>query len=113
MSRVQPALRVADLEGEAETTGEVTPGSDGAKAAHWYRMAAEAADRGGDPRTRVWVRGRAAIAVGYEGAALPVARMFAWRSQPGRPDGPWRCRRARPVDSRESAALILSRCIEQ
>jgi transcriptional regulator with XRE-family HTH domain len=57
--------------------GKTFPGSDGAKAAHWYRMAAEAADRGGDPRTRVWVRGRAAIALGYEGAALTVARMFA------------------------------------
>ena len=57
--------------------GKTFPGSDGAKAAHWYRMAAEAADRGGDPRTRVWVRGRAAIALGYEGAALPVARMLA------------------------------------
>ena len=57
--------------------GKTFPGSDGARAAHWYRMAAEAADRGGDPRTRVWVRGRAAIALGYEGAALPVARMFA------------------------------------
>lgn len=57
--------------------GKTFPGSDGAKAAHWYRMAAEAADRGGNPRTRVWVRGRAAIALGYEGAALPVAQMFA------------------------------------
>jgi transcriptional regulator with XRE-family HTH domain len=57
--------------------GKTFPGSDGAKAAPWYRMAAEAADRGGNPRTRVWVRGRAAIALGYEGAALPVARMFA------------------------------------
>jgi hypothetical protein len=57
--------------------GKTFPGSDGAKAAHWYWMAAEAADRGGDPRTRVWVRGRAAIALGYEGATLPVARMFA------------------------------------
>jgi len=57
--------------------GKTFPGSDGAKAAHWYRMAAEAADRGGDPRTQVWVRGRAAIALGYEGAVLPVARMFA------------------------------------
>ena len=57
--------------------GKTFPGSDGAKAAYWYRMAAEAADRGGDLRTRVWVRGRAAIALGYEGAALPLARMFA------------------------------------
>ncbi|MFJ6573025.1 XRE family transcriptional regulator, partial [Streptomyces sp. NPDC091292] len=46
---------------------------DGSKAVRWYRMAAEAADRSGDIDTRVWVRGRAAIALGYEGAALPVA----------------------------------------
>lgn len=57
--------------------GKTFPGNDGAKAAYWYRMAATAADRGGDLRTRVWVRGRAAIALGYEGAALPLARMFA------------------------------------
>lgn len=57
--------------------GKTFPGSDGAKALHWYRMAAEAADRGGNVRTRAWVRGRAAIALGYEGAALPAARMFA------------------------------------
>ncbi|MFF2084580.1 helix-turn-helix transcriptional regulator [Nocardia sp. NPDC058176] len=53
------------------------PGSDGSKAVSWYRMAAEAADRSGDVDTRVWVRGRAAIALGYEGASLPVANMFA------------------------------------
>ncbi|MBF6412567.1 helix-turn-helix transcriptional regulator [Nocardia cyriacigeorgica] len=53
------------------------PGSDGRKAISWYRMAAEAADRSGDSDTRVWVRGRAAIALGYEGAALPVAHTFA------------------------------------
>jgi len=57
--------------------GKTFPGSDGAKASHWYQLAAEAADRGGDLRTRAWVRGRAAIALGYEGAALPVAQMFA------------------------------------
>ncbi|WP_430727713.1 hypothetical protein [Streptomyces virginiae] len=50
------------------------PGSDGAKAVHWYRLAAKAAD---DLDTRVWVRGRATIALGYEGAALPVADVFA------------------------------------
>lgn len=49
------------------------PGSDGAKAVHWYRMAARAADESGDLDTRVWVRGRAAIALGYEGAAAGVA----------------------------------------
>ncbi|GAA5045696.1 helix-turn-helix domain-containing protein [Nocardia callitridis] len=53
------------------------PGSDGNKAVNWYRMAAEAADRSGEDDTRVWVRGRAAIALGYEGAALPIADRFA------------------------------------
>jgi hypothetical protein len=53
------------------------PGSDGGKAAGWYRMAATAADRSGDLSTRVWVRGRAAIALGYEGASLPLAGVFA------------------------------------
>lgn len=53
------------------------PGSDGAKAISWYRMAAESADRSNDQSTRVWVRGRAAIALGYEGASLPIADMFA------------------------------------
>ncbi|WP_242910858.1 helix-turn-helix domain-containing protein [Actinomadura terrae] len=57
--------------------GKTFPGSDGAKAATWYRIAAEAADRSGDELTRVWVRGRAAIALGYEGASLGMADMFA------------------------------------
>ncbi|MFI0737965.1 helix-turn-helix domain-containing protein [Streptomyces sp. NPDC021100] len=53
------------------------PGSDGSKAVQWYRMAAEAADRSGDDESRIWVRGRAAIALGYEGAALGVADVLA------------------------------------
>jgi transcriptional regulator with XRE-family HTH domain len=53
------------------------PGSDGTKAVHWYRMAARAADESADPAARVWVRGRAAIALGYEGAALSVADVLA------------------------------------
>ena len=57
--------------------GKTFPGADGAKAITWYRMAAHAADRSGDAATKVWVRGRAAIALGYEGASLPVADMFA------------------------------------
>lgn len=52
------------------------PGSDGVKAVSWYRMAAEAADRSDDQATRIWVRGRASIALGYEGAALGIAEMF-------------------------------------
>ncbi|MGH3343620.1 MAG: helix-turn-helix domain-containing protein [Carbonactinosporaceae bacterium] len=57
--------------------GKTFPGSDGAKAASWYRMAAKAADRSGDQNARVWVRGRAAIALGYEGASLGLADAFA------------------------------------
>jgi len=53
------------------------PGSDGTKAATWYRHAATLADRSGDQNTRVWVRGRAAIALGYEGASLGVADTLA------------------------------------
>lgn len=53
------------------------PGADGTKAVHWYRMAAQAADESGDTQTRVWVRGRAAIALGYEGASLGVADLLA------------------------------------
>lgn len=57
------------------------PGSDGGKAAGWYRMAATAADRSEDAGTRVWVRGRAAIALGYEGASLPLADVFAEQAE--------------------------------
>lgn len=57
--------------------GKTFPGADGAKAAGWYRMAAVAADRSENDDAREWVRGRAAIALGYEGASLPVAAMFA------------------------------------
>ncbi|MFF4392817.1 hypothetical protein ACFY0G_39740 [Streptomyces sp. NPDC001552] len=41
------------------------PGSDGAKAVHRYRLAATAADASEDLDTRVWARGRAAIALDY------------------------------------------------
>ncbi|MFJ9792696.1 helix-turn-helix domain-containing protein [Streptomyces globosus] len=53
------------------------PGADGSKAVHWYRMAATAADESGNDEARVWVRGRAAIALGYEGASLGVADVLA------------------------------------
>lgn len=53
------------------------PGSDGSKAVNWYRTAARSADQSGDEHARVWVRGRAAIALGYEGASLGVADMMA------------------------------------
>lgn len=57
--------------------GKTFPGSDGAKALRWYRHAATFADRSGDQETRVWVRGRAAIALGYEGACLDAADVLA------------------------------------
>jgi hypothetical protein len=57
--------------------GKTFPGTDGARAVGWYKVAATAADRGQNTATRVWVRGRAAIALGYEGASLPVAASFA------------------------------------
>ncbi|MEU2182601.1 helix-turn-helix domain-containing protein [Streptomyces thermolilacinus] len=57
--------------------GKTFPGSDGTRAVNWYRMAARAADESGDAHARVWVRGRAAIALGYEGASLGVADMLA------------------------------------
>lgn len=57
--------------------GKTFPGSDGAQAVTWYRHAATFADRSEDEDTRVWVRGRAAIALGYEGASLDAADVLA------------------------------------
>jgi transcriptional regulator with XRE-family HTH domain len=58
--------------------GKTVPVADGRTGAVvWYRLAANAADRSQDTEVRVWVRGRAALALGYEGAALPVARELA------------------------------------
>jgi hypothetical protein len=59
-------------------TGKTLPSVKGAAgASHWYRLAARASDRSADTSTRVWVRGRAALALAYEGAALPMARSLA------------------------------------
>lgn len=57
--------------------GKTIPGADGARAIGWYRMAAEAADRSEHVPSGVWVRGRAAIALGYEGQSLAVADALA------------------------------------
>ncbi|GAA0279710.1 hypothetical protein GCM10010302_16760 [Streptomyces polychromogenes] len=40
-------------------------------------MAANAADQSGDTGVRVWGRGRAAIALGHEGASLSVSDILA------------------------------------
>jgi hypothetical protein len=47
------------------------------EAIRWYQLAAVSADRSDDTATRVWVRGRAALALAYEGAAIPVAAQLA------------------------------------
>ncbi|WP_327037628.1 helix-turn-helix transcriptional regulator [Micromonospora maris] len=57
------------------TYGKTT--KDPAEAISWYDTARIAADRSDDLAVRVWVRGRAAIALAYEGAALPVAQRYA------------------------------------
>jgi hypothetical protein len=50
--------------------------SDRREAVGWYRLAAVAADRSGDLDTRIWVRGRSALALAYEAAELPTARQL-------------------------------------
>lgn len=57
--------------------GKTFPGNDGVKALTWYRHAAKFADRSEDQETRIGVRGRAAIALGYEGACLDAADVLA------------------------------------
>ncbi|MEV6344114.1 helix-turn-helix domain-containing protein [Actinoplanes sp. NPDC051851] len=53
---------------------------DPTEAIRWYRLAVQAADRSEDTSTRVWVRGRAAIALAYEGAALGTAQQLATKA---------------------------------
>lgn len=58
--------------------GKTLPSNDGKGGAiSWYRLAVVATDRSDDTGTRAWVRGRAALALAYEGAALPFARDLA------------------------------------
>jgi transcriptional regulator with XRE-family HTH domain len=58
--------------------GKTLPTADDRQGAiHWYQLGITAADRSEDPDVRVWTRGRAALALAYEGAALPTARAFA------------------------------------
>ncbi len=54
---------------------KTTPGAD--NSSRWYVLATQAADRSDDMATRVWVRGRAALALAYEGAALDTAARLA------------------------------------
>ncbi|MET8118806.1 helix-turn-helix transcriptional regulator [Micromonospora sp. NPDC005291] len=57
------------------TYGKTT--KDPTEAIGWYDTARIAADRSDDLAVRIWVRGRAAIALAYEGAALPIAQRYA------------------------------------
>lgn len=47
------------------------------EAISWYRLACAVADRSQDEQTRIWVRGRGALALAYEGAALDTAQTLA------------------------------------
>jgi transcriptional regulator with XRE-family HTH domain len=59
--------------------GKTMPSANGDRsgAIRWYNLGASTADRSRDRKTQVWTRGRAALALAYEGAELPVARRFA------------------------------------
>jgi tetratricopeptide (TPR) repeat protein len=57
------------------TFGKTTGDTD--EAVSWYRLAALAADRSQSDQVRVWVRGRAALALAYEGARLATAAELA------------------------------------
>jgi transcriptional regulator with XRE-family HTH domain len=54
---------------------KTTPGAE--NSSRWYRLAVTAADRSGDLPSRVWVRGRAALAMAYEGKGLSTAGRLA------------------------------------
>jgi transcriptional regulator with XRE-family HTH domain len=47
------------------------------EALDWYQLAGVAANRSNDVDAEVWVAGRAALALGYEGAATPMAMFYA------------------------------------
>ena len=66
------AARLMTVNGKTLPTNDTRDG-----AIHWYQLAGVAADRSNDDDTRVWVRGRAALALAYEGASLTVASDLA------------------------------------
>lgn len=78
---LQTKLDVPELWGAAARLltvhGKTIPSADRDGAVKWYRTAAAAADKSGDLDTRVWVRGRAALALAYEAAELPTAKALA------------------------------------
>lgn len=81
--RLQPLLGDPELAAIAArlctVNGKTMPavGTDRSGALLWYGYGTTAADRSGDLDTRVWTRGRAALALAYEGAEIPAARRLA------------------------------------
>jgi len=78
---LQGKLDSPDLWGAAArlltVQGKTLPSASEDGAVRWYKAAAAAADRSGDLATRVWVRGRAGLALAYEGAGLATAATLA------------------------------------
>lgn len=66
------AARLLTVHGKTIPSAE-----DRGGAIDWYQRAVWAADRSGDVDVRVWTRGRGALALAYEGAALPTAEAMA------------------------------------
>ncbi len=64
---------------------KTTPGAR--ESGRWYNLAVVAADRSGDRMVRGWVRGRAALAMAYEGKGLGMAGRLADQAV-GLSDGP-------------------------
>ena len=72
------AAKLLTLQGlTIQSTTMPGPNGERTDVIRWYRLAARAADRSGDTDVQVWVRGRAALALAYEGTELPAARGFA------------------------------------
>jgi hypothetical protein len=69
------AARLLTVHGKTTPTASPDDTQPGALA--WYQLSARTADRSDDTATRVWVRGRAALALAYEGAELPAAHELA------------------------------------
>ncbi len=58
--------------------GKTLAGNDGSRGAvGWYQLAVQIADRSEDLPTRIWVRGRSALALAYEAVELSTARLLA------------------------------------
>jgi transcriptional regulator with XRE-family HTH domain len=70
-----PAARLMTVYGKTLPANADALGAGGA--VRWYRLATVMADRSGDLPTRIWVRGRAALALAYEGAERPMARALS------------------------------------